>query len=183
MDFDQTPTTTPYGLPTYMTEAELAVLAAYAAEVPAGGLILEIGGCYGGSTATMANANPRAFVLCVDEFSWSPVPPMIASAQTLLDNVRSAGAPNVAVLPTDSHIVGKHWTRPIDLLFVDGGHEYEDCAADLADFAPHAATVCVHDYRNNGWPGVEQAVSEFCTREHFAVAEVADWCVVLKRSS
>ena len=175
--------TYPFGIPCFVTEAELGLLARAAAEVPAGGLILEVGSCYGGSTATLAHAAHHAIVLAVDEFSWSPLPPMVASAQTLVDNVHAAGCHNVAVLAEDSRIVGPQWSRPIDLLFVDGGHATEFVRADLANFGPHAELVCCHDYRNNAWPGVEESVSEFCDREHFAVREVADWLCLLERTA
>ena len=173
--------TYPFGIPCFVTEAELGLLARAAAEVPAGGLILEVGGCYGGSTATLANAQPRALVLCIDEFSWSPLPSMEASAAQLLANVRGAGALNVAVLPTDSRIVGKHWRQPIDLLFVDGGHAEEFVRADLEHFGPYAQAVAMHDCGNPAWAGVERVASDFCAEHGFVVAEQSDWCVLLRR--
>jgi hypothetical protein len=41
--------------------------------VSAGGIIVEIGGLYGGTTAALGLANPSARIVVVDDFSWSPL--------------------------------------------------------------------------------------------------------------
>lgn len=50
----------------------------------------------------------------------------------------------------------------IDVLFVDAGHTYEECLADIKAWAPHVAkggVICGHDY-NSAFPGVKKAVHE-----------------------
>lgn len=50
----------------------------------------------------------------------------------------------------------------IDVLFVDAGHTYEECLADIVSWAPHVArggVICGHDY-NSAFPGVKRAVHE-----------------------
>lgn len=52
--------------------------------------------------------------------------------------------------------------RPIDLLFIDAGHSYEDCLADIKawrSFVKPGGIICGHDYNCN-FPGVKQAVHE-----------------------
>jgi hypothetical protein len=61
--------------------------------------------------------------------------------------------------------IGKTWSKPIDFLFIDGGHEYEDVLADFETFSPHVVVggiVAFHDCHNFetdpnapvGFPGV-----------------------------
>lgn len=49
----------------------------------------------------------------------------------------------------------------VDMVFLDGGHDYEQVAADLAAWTPKARKlICGHDYNHQGFPGVKQAVDE-----------------------
>jgi len=46
-----------------------------------------------------------------------------------------------------------------DMVFIDGGHTYEEIKADIAAWLPKAKKViCGHDYN---WPGVKRAVDEY----------------------
>lgn len=170
-----------HGIPAWITQPEADLLAATAATLPAGALALEVGSLYGGSSAVIACAAPQATLVCVDEFSWSPLPHLQASAELLADHLDAAGCTNFLIVPCDSRRVGPSWRLPLGLLFVDGGHDAAFVRADLANFGPHAEVVVCHDYGNPFWPGVEVVVAEFCEREGFRVAEVADTLAVLRR--
>lgn len=75
----------------------------------------------------------------------------------------------------DSKEIGKTWTTPLDMVFIDGDHTYEGCKGDLDIWVPHVkkgGIVAVHDYgkaehdptadgRTKAYPGVDQAVREF----------------------
>lgn len=60
--------------------------------------------------------------------------------------------------------VGKRWDKPIHLLYIDGGHEYEDVLSDFQTFYPFVvlggivAFHDVHNFESNhgpiGFPGV-----------------------------
>jgi predicted O-methyltransferase YrrM len=60
----------------------------------------------------------------------------------------------------------------IDILHLDGSHEYEDVAADLAAWWPviRKGGVMIGDDYHRGWPGVIRAVDEFKIREHVNVS-------------
>ncbi len=178
LDFTQQPTGYRHGIPAYMTEAELDALATLAAKVD-GRRILEVGSCYGASTATLALAAPHSTVYAVDLFLWSPIIEMPASAGRLADNLAAAGATNVCIIEGDSRAVAQTWTEPLGLLFVDGGHEYEECLADLQAFAPFAGLVAVHDYGCPFTPGVAQAVDEYCAAHDGRVALIVETLAVL----
>jgi hypothetical protein len=62
--------------------------------------------------------------------------------------------------------------RSIDVVYVDGSHEYADVAKDLAAFWPKIVAggfLCGHDYARD-WPGVMQAVDEFCVSNGVSVS-------------
>ena len=61
----------------------------------------------------------------------------------------------VEVLRGHSLEVGKEWDKPIDVLFIDGSHEYEDVKADFEIFYPYVKTggiIAFHDIKGK-WEG------------------------------
>ena len=49
-----------------------------------------------------------------------------------------------------------------DAIYIDGSHDYHDCATDLRDYWPlvrHGGVLFGDDYQ--AWPGVTRAVDEF----------------------
>ena len=53
--------------------------------------------------------------------------------------------------------------RPIGLLVIDAGHEYEDVAADATAWLPHVVPgglLMMHDAKSPAWPGVDQVIAE-----------------------
>jgi predicted O-methyltransferase YrrM len=52
--------------------------------------------------------------------------------------------------------IAKTWRKPIDRLFIDGSHDYEDVLADFQSFSPcvkPGGVVAFHDVIDT-WPGV-----------------------------
>ena len=50
--------------------------------------------------------------------------------------------------------------EPADMVFIDAGHTYEACKADIEQYLPKATRMIAgHDY-SAAWPGVIQAVTE-----------------------
>jgi predicted O-methyltransferase YrrM len=55
---------------------------------------------------------------------------------------------SVVALVGDSPTVGRFWTTPLALLFIDGGHGSEPAHRDYELWTPHVApggTLCIHD--------------------------------------
>lgn len=169
-----------YGIAGFITDPEADVLFKLARDVPAGEVIVEIGGLYGASTAVIANAAPAAHVLCIDAFCWHPLGE--ASALRMREGLAACGADNVVILPGDSGAVGDSWASHIACLFIDGSHEYLDTARDLANYGEYAQVIACHDYTNALTPGVTRAVDEFCSVTPFEVTEQADFVCVLRRA-
>jgi predicted O-methyltransferase YrrM len=63
--------------------------------------------------------------------------------------VHDAGLePSVVALVGDSPTVGRHWTTPLALLFIDGGHGTEPAHRDFELWTPHVVpggVLCIHD--------------------------------------
>ena len=156
-----------HGIPTWTSAIERRALFDLAVAVPAGGLIVEIGALYGGSTSLLALANKDARVVTMDRFFRSPLadrPP--ATAAALRAEMERIGAMNVKVIEGDSRVIGPTWTEPINLLFVDGGHWYEEVWADLKNFGKHARVIAVHDYGDKEHASVQLAVDAFLKTHH-----------------
>lgn len=148
-------------VPSWTSVAEREELASLAGEVKPGGSIVEVGALYGGVTIILGKANPQAEITVVDNFSWSPIEERPASKEELLRNVITFGVKNVTVKVGDSRVIGKKWKEPIDLLWIDGGHSYEFVRADLESFGVHAQVIACHDWDNEFWPDIRQAVEDF----------------------
>ena len=55
---------------------------------------------------------------------------------------------SVVALVGDSPTVGRFWTTPLGLLFIDGGHGSEPAHRDYETWTPHVlagGTLCIHD--------------------------------------
>lgn len=167
------------GIVTYSTAEERALLARLAAEVPAGGCIVEVGCLYGGMTALLAESAPQATVTAVDIFEWHPDGQ--ASVDVARANLRQVGVTNASVVETDSRRFATAWQRPVDLVFIDGGHSYTACLADLCAWEQKARVMACHDYRSPAWQSVTRAVDDFCRLSAWQVSETAGTLAVLRR--
>ena len=63
---------------------------------------------------------------------------------------RAGLEPWVVALVGDSPTVGRHWSTPCALVFIDGGHGEEPAATDYEVWTPHVAPgglLAIHDAR------------------------------------
>ena len=161
---------------------ERECVARLAAEVKAGGLMVEIGCLYGGMTAVMGLANPKAEIISIDDFSWHPNDDVPTSPELLMANMGRVGVTNVQVITGDSREIGKIWDKQIDFLWVDGGHSFDYIYKDLCNFGPFAQVIAAHDYGNPYWPSIQEAVEKFVSENNvWEISEVAGTVVVLRR--
>lgn len=83
-------------------------------------------------------------------------------------NVRRCGLSRyIEPIRGKSTEVAKGWEKPIDLIFIDGSHEYEAVKADFEDFFQHVipgGIVAFHDV-NEEWPGVLRFWRETASRQ------------------
>ena len=125
--------------------------------------LVEIGSYKGRSTCCLALGcrNTKKRVFAIDSFDGGPDLPKANSLPDFSGNLRRCGLANyvepIVGLSTD---VAKTWDKPVNFLFIDGSHAYEDVLADFAGFFPHVVSggmVAFHDVKNENWPGVNRA--------------------------
>ena len=84
--------------------------------------------------------------------------------ERFLSNLQQTGVREmVKVLQGYSHEVVEGFDQSIDLLFIDGDHDYESVLRDFRDWTPMVAeggVLCMHDVGNPLVPGPQQVVVE-----------------------
>lgn len=131
---------------------------------PLGTALVEIGAFKGKSTAWLAEAARR------DGRAMTSIDPQLKDSQEeFARTVRQFRIDEVAVIhKAFSHEIGKDWSGPIGLLWVDGGHDCETVRQDIQDFTPHLAAggIAVFDDANERrFPGVLRALAETLRRD------------------
>jgi predicted O-methyltransferase YrrM len=171
-------------IPAWLEQNEKEMLFSLAKEVPENGHVVEVGCLYGGSTALLGLGAATAKITVFDDFSWSPLPEMVSSRETLLANLAKIELHNqIDVREGDSRTLAKGWTAPIDLLWIDGGHSYEFIFSDLMHLGPSAQVIACHDFDNPVWPSIRKAVTDFIAQHpQWMIDTVAGTLVVLRRS-
>lgn len=124
--------------------------------------ILEIGSFKGLSAIVMANAlQGKGKITCVD--SWCEEE-RFKCYDEFLENIKNY--PNILHYRVNSADFKSN--EKYDLIFVDGGHDYQSCAKDLDNVYPmlkNGGILFGHDYiDNNPNVGVKQAVEEFVAK-------------------
>lgn len=123
--------------------------------------LLEVGSYKGDSAQMFASAFRR--VTCIDAWDQAlfNVPgESAAEAEAEFDRVTAALA-NVRKIKSTSLAAAGRYADPVDVLYVDAGHDYESVNADLGAWASRPQLfVCGHDYWPSRFPGVVRAVNE-----------------------
>jgi predicted O-methyltransferase YrrM len=134
-----------------------------ASRIDPGGLFVEIGCFEGASTAWMADrlrSIPGASLVSIDSFP----PEWKMEYKTPIRNLAACGMLRYCNLVVMDSVEAADLFRDgsVAVLFIDGGHSYEQAKADIAAWLPKmlpGGTMAGHDYAS-GWPGVIQAVDE-----------------------
>lgn len=127
--------------------------------------IAEIGSLHGRSAYALLSGCPGP-VYCIDP--WDDVADesyaSFLGACGRFPNLRAVRglSPAAAALVPD-----------VDMVFIDGAHDYDSVVADIAAWLPKARRlICGHDYNHPGYPGVKAAVDEvFGERVHPAIGD------------
>jgi predicted O-methyltransferase YrrM len=138
------------GIPGWLTRDQARLLWDSGLRAPAGGTVLEIGSHQGRSTVVLARAAGRAGarVVAVDPFVSGRLFGGPATRLRFEDNVARAEVGGVVeLLAEPSTRLRPRWSAPVDLLYVDGKHDYWTVSDDLrwADHLPPGGMLLVHD--------------------------------------
>ena len=135
-------------VPGWLTEAQARVLFDAAADVRPGGRIVEIGSHHGRSTILLASGARGATVTAVDPFpgDWRYGGPD-TEARFRANTARAGVAGRIDLRVASSADARAAWTGPVDLVYIDGKHDYWTVRDDLAWVVavPEGGTVLVHD--------------------------------------
>jgi len=130
---------------------------------------VEIGSYRGKSACYIGSAMPdTAHLYCIDPWNNSNVNRYgfrftDENLSMFKKNVRLCGLESrVTPIQGFSSEVSPSWEKPISLLYIDGGHEYEEVLADIDGFLPHMVSkgVILFDDYSNAFPGIVSAVQE-----------------------
>jgi predicted O-methyltransferase YrrM len=185
----------------FMPEVEgdaLHAAALAACDAVPGAPIVEIGSYCGRSTIWLGDVARRAgtTVFAVDHHRGSEenqagwehhdaeiVDAELASIDTLpffRRTIHEAGLePHVVAVVGSSPVVARHWSTPVAMVFIDGGHGVEPAAADFESWTPHVAvggTLAIHDVfpdpSDGGRPPYEQIYLPALDSGRFTLATV-----------
>ncbi len=136
-------------IPGWLTDDQARRLWQEAVRLSPGTLVVEIGSHQGRSTVVLAAAvEGSGTVVAVDPFVEGRMFGGQPTRAALEANLERFGLRDTVRLVADySARVRPGWDEPIDLLYIDGKHDYWTCSDDLR-WSPHlavGATVLVHD--------------------------------------
>jgi hypothetical protein len=137
-------------VPGWLKEGQAELLYEEAARLPPGSTALEIGSHQGRSTVVLASVLQASGgrLICVDPFVEGRLFGGSPTREKFEANVARAGVGDSVELITDySTRLRPTWTRGLDLLYIDGKHDYWTLSDDLlwAAHLPPGGGVVIHD--------------------------------------
>jgi hypothetical protein len=169
---------TALGLPQLARGWENSHSPALAENIMRARVVIEVGSFMGASVAWMAQHNPEARFYCVDTWLGSPeiteqdldgIPYQhgrLMLLERFLSNMVAAGIEDRVTPIIQTSTSGAKILRAqgvaADLIYIDAGHDYLECYADLVSYLPLLAkggVMIADDYE--GFPGVRGAVERF----------------------
>ena len=171
----------------FLTEEDFCQLYNLASNVPENGRIVEIGAGAGCSMVTMGIGsdakNKEIELISVDTFHYSKyieyggeIDKEFVLAK-FLENVKFWGL-DVKLLREHSALAcRKIGDKSVDLLFIDGDHQYPEVKADIINYSPKmkdGGIFCGHDYQGVH-DGVVRAVDEIFNKNFQVLGSSSVW--------
>jgi Methyltransferase domain len=155
----------------WMTAKELLWLGDQAEKMDS---IVEIGSLQGRSSYMLLSRCP-GYVYCVDTWDEGRAYPAF---------LKNCGRFSNLISVQKTSLEAAELLSDFDMVFIDGSHEYEDVAADIAAWLPKTnKLICGHDYSNLvdyvDFPGVRKAVDEAFGKPPIRPPDTTIWAVEL----
>jgi MMP 1-O-methyltransferase len=157
----------------WLTDAEAVLLFRLARQCTGRGAIVEVGSWKGKSTIALGHgsrAGSSALIHAVDPHVGSPEHKSmfghVSTFDQFSENVARAGVSDLVrpiVRPSDE--AARDFQHPVELIFIDGAHEYDAVKLDFDVWFPkvvEGGVMAFHDssYQDNRWPGPTRLVEE-----------------------
>lgn len=186
----------------YLDDLEVPILSKYASK--AKDTIVEIGCAFGGSSALLLSSkNSETRLHSIDPFVKDSMGPLHATKEKCKKNVKKAittlkkqnSLQQWALHDDYSYNVAKTWSEPIDMIFIDGDHNYDAVKKDFENWFPFVKKdgfILFHDSRkeegtpehthNKGWPGPTKLAKELLKDERVKLIDEAYSITVWKKA-
>jgi predicted O-methyltransferase YrrM len=158
----------------WLTDSEGEFLYNAAMNCKGRGVIVEIGSWKGKSTIWLAKgskAGSNVKIYAIDPHTGASQKRHgeVGTLTEFKKNIKRANVEDVVVpVVKTSEKAGRDWdAKPIELLWIDGDHEYEMVKLDFDLWSPYlieGGTIAFHD--TIGWPGPERVVKEKIYKSH-----------------
>jgi hypothetical protein len=147
--------------------------------------VVEIGSFKGRSTFVLASGcnGGNGKVYAIDPFTGAALGkcPEADGKPTFDDFMKNCGHfPHLSVIVKKSQEAADLDVIPpeVDMVFLDGNHDYEAVMADLATWAPRTKKlICGHDLNDPMYPGVKQAIYEYFGADAITPGPDSLWAV------
>lgn len=154
----------------YLREDEAKLLYNLAKRCRNRGVIVEIGSWQGKSTICLAIGSkdgPKSLVYAIDSHTGSKEHRRkygpINTLKIFKQNIKKAEVfPYVKTLVTTSQKAAQKFYKPIELIFIDGSHDYQTVKSDFQSWWPHiinGGVMAFHDTLS--WPGPRKVVEKY----------------------
>lgn len=166
----------------WLTNKEAHFLYTKAKECSGRGVIVEIGSFKGKSTICLAKGSKTGKgepVYAIDPHTGSEehreeFGNTFNTWSEFQTNLKNTGVEKIVIpLRSTSQEVVKEWRKPVEFLFIDASHDYEDVKADFLSWFPllipggtialHDTTASIKEVRKGftGWPGPRRVTKEY----------------------
>lgn len=192
----------------YLSHGEIGLLRRLAQSLPGEWpVVVNIGAGAGTSGLTFMQARAGLHLVTVDVADEINLYGGLGNERGILLAAGALDETRYLPILGDSVQVGRNWGRPpVNLVFVDGGHEYEECRGDLEAWWPHlyvGGIMAVHDYRKveayraqhpeavidthlidyliKPYPGVDRATNEWLASGRAEHIETVDTLIAFRK--
>jgi predicted O-methyltransferase YrrM len=169
-------------IPGYLHPVEGRFLRWLGGRVPPNGLALEVGSFKGKSSSFLASGlKPSARLVCVDTWRNSAMPydaPSDSMSDFLKNTARFGNL--IETHRGESARVAEQWSRPLDVLFIDGDHSYEGCSTDMKAWIPLVRAGGWVAFHDSSEEGVDRAIRELFPPDK-RTSELRAWSIFAAR--
>ncbi len=160
----------------WLTDSEAEILYTLAKGCKGDGVIVEIGSWKGKSTICLgkgSKAGKRVGIVAIDPHTGSPEhhtgEKKVWTFDEFKSNIAKAGIEDlVSPIVKTSTDAAKDFSKPVELIFIDGAHEYNAVKEDFETWFPKVidgGMIALHD--TTLWDGPLQVVKEYMVRSKY----------------